>query len=242
MEKQTAHSLVAQQNGAVVLQDQPNEQILQFRLLMQNFQSKLNAAPDANGIDKTPDGKAESLVISYVEMTLDELYFGQWETENFKWSVIANEVVGSIDLIVTHPVTNQKLRRVGSASIIIMVDKAPEGVNKNTWALNPDNKKPNAMDLGAGKLKSECLKNAAKSFGVVFGRDLNRKKVDRYKPIIKVDRKQKEADRIKHLIEDAINPEQLELLRKDVPNELIDVWNDKFNSLKNNTDAHITTT
>lgn len=218
-----------EQNGIAHISDAKS--ITEFRVLMQNFQAKLNTEPDAAGIDKTPDGKAESLVISYVEMTLDELYFGQWETENFKWSVIANEVVGSIDLIVTHPVTNQKLRRVGSASIIIMVDKAPENVNKNQWALNPDNKKPNAMDLGAGKLKSECLKNAAKSFGVVFGRDLNRKKRDMYNPIIKVDRSAKERERISLLIDDATLPEHLDAIMQQVPEELKERWNEKMRLL-----------
>ena len=38
------------------------------------------------------------------------------------------------------------------------------------------------MDLAFGKLKAECLKNAALSLGKVFGRDLNRKNKDTYKP------------------------------------------------------------
>jgi hypothetical protein len=66
-----------------------------------------------------------------------------------------------------------------------MVDKVPEnlfGSDRNRWALNPDNKKANAMDLAFGKLKAECLKNAALSLGKVFGRDLNRKNKDTYKP------------------------------------------------------------
>ena len=38
------------------------------------------------------------------------------------------------------------------------------------------------MDLAFGKLKAECLKNAALSLGKVFGRDLNRINKDTYKP------------------------------------------------------------
>lgn len=38
------------------------------------------------------------------------------------------------------------------------------------------------MDLAFGKLKAECLKNAALSLGKVFGRDLNRVNKDSYKP------------------------------------------------------------
>ena len=53
---------------------------------------------------------------------------------------------------------------------------------RNRWALNPDNKKSNALDLAAGKLKSECVKNAALSLGKIFGRDLNRQIQDVYQP------------------------------------------------------------
>ena len=152
---------------------------------LQKFQQMLNAEPDAAGIESTPDKKAQTLVISHVETTLDELFFGHWRTENFKWSTIANEVQASLELVVIHPISGYELRRVGAASVIIMVDKVPDnlfGSDRNRWALNPDNKKANAMDLAFGKLKAECLKNAALSLGKVFGRDLNRKNKDTYKP------------------------------------------------------------
>jgi hypothetical protein len=118
-------------------------------------------------------------------MSLDELFFGQWKTENFKWAAIANEVQGALELVCIHPVTGFEIRRTGAASIIIMVDRAPEnlaGQERNQWALNPSNKKPNALDMAFPKLKSECLKNAAQSLGKIFGRDLNRKNADKYQP------------------------------------------------------------
>lgn len=152
---------------------------------LQKFQQMLNAEPDELGIESTPDKKARTLVISHVETTLDELFFGHWRTENFKWSTIANEVQASLELVVIHPISGYELRRTGAASVIIMVDRVPDnitGTDRNRWALNPDNKKANAMDLAFGKLKAECLKNAALSLGKVFGRDLNRKNKDTYKP------------------------------------------------------------
>jgi len=88
-------------------------------------------------------------------------------------------------LVVIHPISGYEIRRVGAASVIIMVDRVPDGVTgteRNRWALNPDNKKANAMDLAFGKLKAECLKNAALSLGKVFGRDVNRVNKDTYKP------------------------------------------------------------
>jgi hypothetical protein len=158
---------------------------------LQDFQKRLNKDPDPRELEPTPDGKAKTLPISYVEMTLDELYFGLWNTYNYKWSAITNEVQGSIILEVMHPVTGKPVRRVGAASIVITVDSldkdAKDGMTKserNLYALNPENKKPNALDLGFPKLKAECLKNAAQSLGKVFGRDINRKKIDVYKPAI----------------------------------------------------------
>lgn len=154
---------------------------------LQKFQGRLNSQPDIVGIEKTPDKKAQTLVISHVEMTLDEMFFGQWRTENFQWSTIANEVQGSIELVVTHPITGHEIRRTGAGSVVIMVDRVPDDIKdnqqeRNRWALNADNKKANALDLAFPKLKTECVKNAALSLGKLFGRDLNRINKDEYRP------------------------------------------------------------
>jgi hypothetical protein len=154
---------------------------------VQKFLQRLNTDPPLDSIDKTPDGKAYTVVISHIETTLDELFFGRWSTQNFRWHAIANEVQGSLDLVVINPVTGESITRTGAASIVIMVDKVPDELKdnpqqKNQWALNPSNKKSNALDLAFPKLKAECLKNAAQSLGKLFGRDLNRRIKDTYKP------------------------------------------------------------
>lgn len=176
--------------------------IEEFRLNCQNFTQKLNKSPELDSIDKTPDGKASTILISHIEMLLDEYFFGLWETENFKWSVVANEIVGSIDLCVYHPSAGVRLKRTGAAAIQIMVDRVPDDlknnpVEKNRWALNPDNKKSNALDMSFPKLKAECLKNAANSLGKLFGRDINRKKQDAFKPLI--NKKQALDDKLNQL-------------------------------------------
>lgn len=162
------------------------------RLQLQEFIKKLNAEPDMNELEKTPDGKAWSLPISFVEMTLDEIFLGLWGTENFKWSAIANEVQGSLELVLTHPVTGREIRRTGAASVVITVDSLSDEEKKgmtrearNLYALNPENKKPNALDMSFPKLKAECTKNAAQTLGKVFGRDINRRKSDIFKPAYK---------------------------------------------------------
>lgn len=159
-----------------------------LRLQLQDFHAKLNKEPEVSELEQTPDKRAKTLPISFVEMTLDELFLGQWGTLNFTSKVISNEVCGELTLWVVHPITAQRIERVGAAAIIITVDKAPEelhGKDRNAWAIDVLNKKPNTLDLGYPKLKSECLKNAAQSLGKVFGRDLNRKKADKYQPSLK---------------------------------------------------------
>lgn len=195
---------------------------------IQNFVNKLNSLPDPQSIDKTPDGKAATMVISYMEMTLDEYFFGLWSTENFKWSVIANEVVGSLDLICTHPVTGKDIRRVGAACIQIMVDKRPDNVNPSEWANNPANKKPNALDMGFPKLKAECLKNAAQSLGKLFGRDLNRKKQDIFQPLVNTNTLD---ERIKVLLLDCMTCDELEAYKNEVPANLRDFYNERYDFL-----------
>ena len=169
-----------------VVQKQTADELLRI----QKFASSLNHSDPISGVEPTPDNKAKTLTISHVEMTLDEYFFGLWSTENFKWSVIQNEVVGSLDLIVVHPMNGMFIRRTGAASIIIQVDKVPEEIKgnsklRNEWALNASNKKQNALDMGFQKLKAECLKNAAQSLGKIFGRDLNRKQKDTFNPLLK---------------------------------------------------------
>jgi hypothetical protein len=179
------------EQGVIAIINKTDKETL---ISFQKFQGLLNDEPPADAIDKTPDGNAKTVLISHVEMTLDELFFGQWSTRNFTSKLIANEVCGELELCCLHPVTGREIIRTGSAAIQIMVDKLNDqqkatmsSQQRNQWALDPSNKKPNALDLAYPKLKAECLKNAAQSLGKIFGRDLNRKRSDSYKPIVKGD-------------------------------------------------------
>lgn len=156
---------------------------------MEAFLQRLSKYPNQDEFKKTPDNKAFYLPIDFVETSLDELFYGMWETINFRTQVISNEVTASIELRVLHPISKIWITRTGSASIQIMVDKAPENVTgqeKNRWALDIQNKKPNALDMGIPKLKADCIKNAAQSLGNIFGRNINRTNRDVYQPIFTI--------------------------------------------------------
>jgi hypothetical protein len=160
---------------------------MEQKIKLQEWKRLLNREPDPKELEPTPDGRAKTLPISFIEMTLDEL-FEDWGTRNFTTKVIGNEVCGELELWAINPVTGREITRVGAAAIVIQVDKVPEGLDgqeRNRWALNPDNKKPNALDLGYPKLKAECVKNAALSLGKIFGRDINRQKSDVFNPMLK---------------------------------------------------------
>lgn len=156
---------------------------------MQDFLAKLNTQPNPSELKETPDKRALSLPISFIEMTLDELFLGLWKTENFTTKAIVNEVIGEIQLSVFHPIAQTWITRTGAASVVITVDALDEVTKKsmskrdaNLHATDVGNKKPNALDLRYPALKAECIKNAAQSLGKIFGRDINRKHSDTYKP------------------------------------------------------------
>lgn len=162
--------------------DTNNQQLTkedQLRIQIQNFQEKLNREPDPREFQPTPDGKARTLPISFVEMTLDELFFGQWETTEPKFQQVFNEVIGTVELTVWHPITGRKITRSGWASVVITQDKDAAVMDFNLT------KKKNALDLAFPKLGAEAVKNAARSLGKIFGRDINRKEVDVFKPALK---------------------------------------------------------
>lgn len=123
-----------------------------------DFLNGLYCEPAPDSLESVGDN-AQTVVISHVEMTLDKMYLGLWSTEHFKWERIMGEMCGSLELVVTHPVTKQQLRRTGAAAIRY-----------------DDSNFTMALPL----LKAECTKNAAKSLGKVFGRDLNRSKKASY--------------------------------------------------------------
>lgn len=166
----------------LINQDQETE----FRQKLVNFCKLLSKIPEQKELQRTPDGKAFYLPIDFVETSLDELFFGLWETKDFKWQPIANEITACITLRVFHPTAKTWLERTGAASIAVMVDAVPKeltGQDRNMWALNLNNKKPGALDMQLPKLKADCIKNAALSLGNAFGRNINRTHTDTYKPL-----------------------------------------------------------
>lgn len=140
-------------------------------------------------------GNSKFLPISVVEAQLDEIFFGLWQTRNIQYSVVANEILCTLELWVFHPILKEWIVRTGAGAAMIQQDayKKDEDGNYMTRAkkdgtgvekikINPrptdaDYKIKNTLVKDFPHAKAEAFKNAAKSIGKYFGRDLNRSDV-----------------------------------------------------------------
>lgn len=153
-----------------------NAALLDFPML-ENFVKKLNSKPPSSAM-KQKDG-VNYLPISYYEMTLDSLYFGMWKTTNESTNIIANEIIVRLELHVFHPIAKVWITRVGVGASMIQQARGADVTDINS-------KYKNTMGKDYPSAKSEAVKNAAKSLGKIFGRDISRKKeaVHDYNPMV----------------------------------------------------------
>ena len=148
-----------------------SEQIIKYgsenQQSIEQFQMLLNQHPgkDEVNVNKMANN-SQYLPIASIEILLDELYSGLWQAVNFRWQNVANEIIGSIDLQVFHPVAKVWITRTGAASVMIQTARDQEVILAN--------KIKNTLVKDFPHLKTECIKNAAKSLGSRFGRNLNR--------------------------------------------------------------------
>lgn len=135
---------------------------------LEKFQKMLNSKPKPSDIKINKlANNSKFIPIGVIEKTLDEIYSGLWKAEKFKYITVVNELVGDLELSTFHPVIQEWITRPGAAAIPVTTKKGEDFTDIK-------NKYINACVTVIGHLKAECIKNAAKSFGEVFGRNLNR--------------------------------------------------------------------
>lgn len=198
----------------------------EVRLRAQNFLRLLHKNPDSNDIRiNSFANNSKYLPISFLEMNLDEMFFGAWQTTNFQYKVVANEIIGSIELSYLHPTLNIWITRIGAGSVMIQYEaqyeELPGGKKKKikTNITDISLKITNTLSKDFPHLKAECFRNACLSIGKSFGRDLNREFQDQYQPILKketnlTDAQIKIIDTTKIQIDDFTNEAEL-LSKKD---------------------------
>lgn len=142
----------------------------------EGFVRLLNMEPNPNEVRVNKmAGNSNYLPISHIEMQLDEMFQGLWQMRSFNYSVVANEIVGSLELGVFHPILKDWIWRTGAAAVMIQQKKGSEITDIGA-------KHKNTLVKDFPHLKAECMKNAARSLGRIFGRDLNRTDTDSYMP------------------------------------------------------------
>lgn len=151
---------------------------------LQGFQKQyLQKEPNSKETKKNAQANdSEYLPISFLEMTLDEIFFGLWQTKNFQTQPIANEIVGSLEVWYFHPTAKTWLCRTGAAAVQVQMKSIEKGGDGDIT--NIRNKYANTLTKDYPHLKADCFRNACLSIGKAFGRDLNRKFEDQYNPII----------------------------------------------------------
>lgn len=143
---------------------------------LESFTNALNKKPAVVKTNKFQNG-AQYVPISHIQTLLDQMFFGLWQTKNFDYKVVGNELVGSIELHIYHPVVKEWMVRTGVAATQIRQ-------NKGAKISDIDQKIKNALEMDAPHLYADCVKSAAKTLGPAFGRDLNRDFADNYKMIV----------------------------------------------------------
>lgn len=174
-----------------------------------------------NFLHKTPDKKeiktnkqandSNYIPISFLEMNLDEIFFGLWQTKNFNIQPIANEIVGSLELWYFHPVAKTWLCRIGSAAVQVQMKSIEKGGDGDIT--NIRNKYPNTLTKDFPHLKADCFRNACLSLGKRFGRDLNREFEDQYIPII-AQQKQDDFNTLKKQLIDLLDKQKDNIVLK----------------------------
>lgn len=145
----------------------------EFHQQLKNISAEMSNPPLQSEVktNKFADN-AKYVPIEIIEAKLD-LYFPMaWQTANFKWQVVANEIVGSMDLYIWNPVLGQWIQRTGAGGVPIQMRSKEKGGSDDLTDVN--NKVKVTLTKDFPHLKAECLKNACKTLGQTFGRDLNR--------------------------------------------------------------------
>jgi hypothetical protein len=174
---------------------------------LETFVKALNRTPAVTKKNKFANGR-KYVPISHIQVLLDQMYFGLWQTKNFTNKVVGNELVGSIELWVYHPVIKDWMIRTGVAATQIRQ-------HKGAALTDIDSKIKNALEMDAPHLYADCIKSAAKTLGPAFGRDLNRDFVDNYTALVS-----------KHVESQGYSMEELKVQLDNIEGilELLEVW------------------
>lgn len=150
----------------------PSEIVLAKKL----FQQELNKPPFAKYVKTDKFTKNDYIPISIIEGMLDGYFLGQWSTQEVKAVRVENEILMTLELCVVNPITGQVRCVSGAAAGQIGVYRfTGDKSKKGAYSRDMDHKIPNTLEKDFPSIKAMAVKNAAKSLGRRFGRELNRR-------------------------------------------------------------------
>lgn len=127
----------------------------------------LNQPPRPEWIFEHPVTGQNYIPIERIEWLLTNIFI-RWRVEIKNVVMIANSVTVTVRLHCYNWLENDWLWQDG-------VGAAPLQTNKNSGAINWNEIKSGAVQMGAPAAESFAVKDAAEKFGKLFGKDLNRK-------------------------------------------------------------------
>lgn len=136
----------------------------------------LNQPPPKEWVKKHPMSGGDYLPIERVEYLLSRI-FTKWWVEIRSVQCLANSIVCTVRVYVVDPITNSEVWQDG-------VGASPIQTNKGAGAMDWNNAKSDGVMKAAPSAESYAIKDAVEKFGKLFGKDLNRKEIIDYKPLL----------------------------------------------------------
>jgi hypothetical protein len=163
-ENQMALEVIESENQELAIPNNINNSVLESWNMIRKALAEAPTKEEIQVNSFANDSKF--LPIGVIESKLDLIYSGLWQTDDFHYQVVVNEIVGSIKLKVFIAGAGW-ITRIGTGAVMIQQTSKSAITDINA-------KIKNTLQKDMPHLKSECIKNASKSLGVSFGRSLNR--------------------------------------------------------------------
>lgn len=151
-----------------IVKYEPVNQMEQIKAPLDNFLKRVSTKPKNTAVKKNQfANNAEYLEIGYIQAELDRVYHGLWSWQISQVQSIINGIMVAGTLKVFHPVTQMWIERSGVAF-------KQYQLKKDVTEPVPANLSAKALERDIPIANAEAFKNACKSLGNAFGRNLNR--------------------------------------------------------------------
>lgn len=140
----------------------------QLALKNNELNTLLNHDPKPTWVKEHPTIRDYKYIpVEIIEYILTSI-FTRWWVEVKDVKLVANSVVVTVRVWVIDPITNKEMWQDGIGAAPIQTDKGAGAIDFNQM-------KASAIQMGAPAAESYAIKDAAEKFGRIFGKDLNRK-------------------------------------------------------------------